>query len=183
MSEAEIRELCEKYINRPFDDEDVAALHTFLNKLQRPKVKKSLSEAVLASCFPDLTTSGELFSCCREERSASAWERACTHFPRSFGCSNLQKDRSFRKSCFQDHNWAYCSSGSRILNQSCGQKGNLLEVSRLWLAWHARAASISSLDLKNAQPASTNEVGSSPRHSDRINAYTANLQSGSGRWV
>lgn len=41
-----------------------------------------------------------------------------------------------------------------------------------------KAASVSGLDLKQTTPASE-ELASSPRHTDRIQNYTAQLQSGS----
>jgi hypothetical protein len=40
MSESEIKELCEKFLGRPFDSEDGVLLRNFLRDLQREKVQK-----------------------------------------------------------------------------------------------------------------------------------------------
>jgi len=45
MSE-EIQKLCEAYINRPFDDEDVQNLRVFLRDLQKQKVVRPKAEIV-----------------------------------------------------------------------------------------------------------------------------------------
>lgn len=46
MSEAEIRELCEKYINRSFEEEDTRLLRNFLRAIEKRGQKATLSEAV-----------------------------------------------------------------------------------------------------------------------------------------
>eukprot|EP01127_Copromyxa_protea_P005643 TRINITY_DN15510_c0_g1_i1.p1 TRINITY_DN15510_c0_g1~~TRINITY_DN15510_c0_g1_i1.p1 ORF type:complete len:344 (+),score=86.39 TRINITY_DN15510_c0_g1_i1:35-1066(+) len=149
MSEAEIQALCEKLIERSFDEDDVVALRSFIRTLKQPKVKKNLSEAASVAVVPE-----------KKENQVLTNELAPSPLV-SQDAPIFQKTQAFV-------NAVSTTTIERSAPVDVGAVPKISERKETFL----KATSVANLADSKQIP---EEIGSSPRHRDRIQNYETNL--------